>query len=126
MLSRSGPGGSAWVFRVGRLVSSGATGVVQDGASAVPGGGYEVFNGTVRYWNPLNTAAWGADPGHEKPGPLVAALLTFPLDASPLMCGSFIRRDRRRVFPGHRAGIRTAGTLFPQSCDLLTCGFSPG
>lgn len=27
--------------------------------------------------------AWGAEPGHERPGPLIDALLTFPLDASP-------------------------------------------
>ena len=40
-------------------------------------------NGGVGYWNPLNTPAWGAGPSREKPGPLVAALLTFPLDASP-------------------------------------------
>jgi hypothetical protein len=82
-------------------------------------------NGGVRYWNPLNAPAWEADPSHGRPGPLVAALLTFPLDASPLMSGSCIRRDRRRVFPGHKAGIRTGGTLFRRSCDLLTCGFSP-
>ena len=88
--------------------------------------GRSSFNGTVRYWKPLNTPAWGADPGHEKPGSLVAALLTFPLDASLLMSGSCARRERSRVFPGHGAGIRMSGTPFRRSCDLLTCGFSPG
>ena len=44
--------------------------------------GRSSFNGTVRYWNPLNAPAWGADLSHEEPGPLVAALLTFSLDAS--------------------------------------------
>jgi hypothetical protein len=82
-------------------------------------------NGGVGYWNPLNTPARGAKPSHGAPGPLVAAILAFPFDASPLMSESCIRRDRRRVFPGHRAGIRTAGTLFRQLCDLLTCGFPP-
>jgi hypothetical protein len=40
-------------------------------------------NGGVGYWNPLNAPAWGADPSHKQPVPLVAVLLTFPLDASP-------------------------------------------
>jgi hypothetical protein len=40
-------------------------------------------NGRVGYWNPLNAPAWGADPGHETPGSLVAALLTFPIRCKP-------------------------------------------
>ena len=82
-------------------------------------------NGTVGYWNPLNAPARGADLSHEEPGPLVAALLTFSLDASLLMSESCSRRDRAWVFPGHRTGIKTSRTLFRQFFNLLTCGFSP-
>src|SRR5579859_3279367 len=41
------------------------------------------LNGTVRYWNPLSALAWGVDLGHEKPGPLVTALLDFPVRCKP-------------------------------------------
>jgi TOTE conflict system, Archaeo-Eukaryotic Primase domain len=84
------------------------------------------FNGNVGYWDPLNTPAWDTDPHHETPAPLVAAFLTFPSDASRLMSGSCIIRDRRAVFPDHAAGVRASGTLFRRSLDLLTWGFSPG
>ena len=96
-----------------------------DNVGGVPVEAVRARSGGARYWNPLNAPAWGTDPSHEEPGPLVAAILTFPLDASPLMSGSCTRRDRRRVFPGHKTGIRAIGNSVPQSYDLLTCGFSP-
>jgi aminoglycoside phosphotransferase (APT) family kinase protein len=54
---------------------------IHRGARAIDAG--HCRNGGVGYWNPLNTPARGADPGHEPPGPLVAALLTFPSDPTP-------------------------------------------
>jgi hypothetical protein len=72
---------------------------------------------------PAGYRAWDADLGHEPLVPLVAALLTFPSDASPLMSESCTRRDHRQVFPGQDAGIGTAGTPSRQSRELLTCSF---
>ena len=82
--------------------------------------GRGTLNGEVRYWNPLNAPAWGAGPSHERPGPLVAAILTFPLDASPLMSRSCARRARLRIAPRCRAVIRTGQVL--ESSGLVLKG----
>jgi hypothetical protein len=110
------PGGLLPAFRTSRAAA----------AAAFRPSSTATLNGGVGYWNPLNTLSWGAEPSHETPGPLIAALLTFPFRCVP---------------PGERIVHQTGsppGLPMSQGChqddwntvpaipDALTCDFSPG